>query len=135
MKKIRKRDFKVKKKLFVIITFPLMLIGCDTECSNDIIKTRISPDGKYKAIAYIRDCGATTDFSPQVSLILKKYKLKENNLGNIFVGDHSKFIDIYWKSKNTLVIVHNCEIEYIFKSEKSKFGINIEYEMKTKRKT
>lgn len=45
-----------------------ILAGCVNPCNNQIVQEAVSPDGRYAATAFIRDCGATTDFSPQVFL-------------------------------------------------------------------
>jgi len=110
----------------LLLIMGLGLIGCGNMCSNDIVKSIDSADGKYTAIAFIRNGGATTSFSPQVS-ILKSGKKLGNAAGNIFIGDHSKFIDISWKDNNTLIITHDCAEKDIFKQEKNKDNISIVY--------
>ena len=96
---------------------------------NDIKKVEVSPDGKYTAYAFIRDGGATTSFSPQVS-ILKKGKELKNESGNVFVGYHSDYIDIEWDDNNTLIIYHNVSSSDIIKQEYEKYSIEIVYNTK-----
>jgi hypothetical protein len=91
-----------------------------------IQKRLVSPDGSYVAETYIRDGGATTSYSPQVSL-RKSYTIRLDRRGNIFRGYHSRFIDIEWKDENTLVIYHDCEPENIFQQEEAYHDVNIEY--------
>ncbi|MFN7489809.1 MAG: hypothetical protein ACK5QK_08770 [Chryseotalea sp.] len=38
-------------------------------CVNQIVDIKISPDNNYQAVTFIRDCGATTGFSTQLSII------------------------------------------------------------------
>jgi len=45
-----------------------------------------SPDGNLQAVIFRRDCGATTDYSTQVSIISVNAKLP-NKSGNVFVVD------------------------------------------------
>ncbi|MDR3173170.1 MAG: DUF5412 family protein [Treponema sp.] len=45
---------------------------------NDIVDYKYSPDGKYIAISYIRDAGATTAFSVHTSIVKSWEKLKNN---------------------------------------------------------
>jgi hypothetical protein len=46
-----------------------MLTGCDRSfCSNETIDERISPDGKYTASYFERNCGATTPYIQVISL-------------------------------------------------------------------
>jgi hypothetical protein len=38
-------------------------------CANEVLSQTVSPDAKMKAVVFQRDCGATTGFSTQVSII------------------------------------------------------------------
>lgn len=77
-------------------------------CGNTTRRELASPDGKYTATSFIRDCGATTGFSPQVHLRQTGEKL--DSTGNVFIGNRSDEIEIYWLSSDHLVIVSDCEI-------------------------
>ncbi|HEX8235416.1 MAG TPA: hypothetical protein VF600_05625 [Abditibacteriaceae bacterium] len=65
-----------------------LLSGCNLPdpCSNSIISQVASPDGQQKAVVFDRDCGATTGFSTQVS-ILPVGDALPNDGGNLFVID------------------------------------------------
>jgi len=91
--------------------FVFLLAGCSPLCSNTIVSRVQSPDGKYEATAFIRDCGATTDFSPQVYIGLKGEKIGET--GNIFIGNHSDKIRIQWSSPIQLEIFSECDVMMI----------------------
>jgi hypothetical protein len=71
--------------LAVIATFS---IGCGL-CRNEEQLRVKSPDGIAEAIIFQRDCGATTDFSTQVSVLPSGASLNENG-GNVFVGGADK---------------------------------------------
>ena len=88
--------------LVVVILVSVWCSGCGSGCSNDVLNEAVSPDGKYIATAFIRSCGATTDFSPQVSLRPVGQKLA--GVGNVFVGNHSDKIHVVWQSSTQLVI-------------------------------
>jgi hypothetical protein len=94
--------------------YPLILIlflsGCDT-CSNEIVQEIASPDGKYIATAFIRNCGATTSNSPQVYLRFKDEKIGAT--GNVFIGNHSDKIKIKWISNDHLMIYSDCEVNLL----------------------
>lgn len=68
----------------------LMFYSCqwlgDTMCGNDIYNEYLSPNGKLKAVVFQRDCGATTWFSTQIS-ILPAHNVLGNEAGNIFIID------------------------------------------------
>jgi hypothetical protein len=48
---------------------PLLLTACLSPCENEVFSDVPSPSGKEHAIVFQRDCGATTDFSFQVSIL------------------------------------------------------------------
>jgi hypothetical protein len=90
-----------------LIGLLVILSGCGM-CANDIVQEIVSPDGKYVATAFIRNCGATTDYSPQV--YLRKTGKRLADKGNVFIGDHSDFIRIEWLSATELLVSSNCSI-------------------------
>ena len=123
--------YKIMFKKCLLLTFfmyILLLFGsCINICKNEIQKIEISPDEKYKAIAFIRSCGATTSFSPQVSLLSKNERFSDRNKGNIFIGNNSKDIDIYWENNSCLVILHNIPEEDIFLKNNNYENIYVKY--------
>jgi hypothetical protein len=107
-----------------LIVFVLTFESC--VAVNHIKETIPSLDGKYIVILFLRDAGATTDYSPQVSILKNGKKLK-NKGGNIFRGYHSKYLKAYWENNLTLVIYHNCMDEYIFEKVEVFQDITIKY--------
>src|SRR6266508_912458 len=73
-------------KAGVVLAACMSLHGCDELCRNDVTSDVISPSGKHHAVVFQRDCGATTGFSVQVS-VLPAGKRLENQGGNAFVAD------------------------------------------------
>ena len=55
-------------------------------CGNHVIADLPSPDGAFKAIVFQRDCGATTNFSTQVTLLKQGADLQDRK-GNVFIED------------------------------------------------
>ncbi|HEY7181405.1 MAG TPA: hypothetical protein VIC84_08295, partial [Blastocatellia bacterium] len=53
-------------------------------CGNEILRVHYSPTKKLKAVVFERDCGATTGFSAQISIIPANSDLP-NKAGNVFV--------------------------------------------------
>ena len=56
-------------------------------CGNEILSELPSPDRNLKAITFQRDCGATTGFSTQLS-VLKSSETLPNEPGNIVAADN-----------------------------------------------
>ncbi len=73
-------------------------------CGNSFEDRITSPNGKYQAVTFLRDCGATTAFTPQVSILPVGAKLPHQN-GNVFVGSYgATFTKAKWISDTHLVI-------------------------------
>lgn len=98
-------------------------------CSNEIVKELISPDNKTKVILFQRDCGATTDFSTQISIISAHEDLP-NDGGNIFVTEghpNENDIEITWLSPTKLAIRNILPKNEIHKKELKCNNIQIIY--------
>ena len=54
-------------------------------CGNDVVARVPSPDGRLEAVVFQRDCGATTDFSTQVSVVRAGGSLPDAG-GNLLVA-------------------------------------------------
>jgi hypothetical protein len=113
------------KRLIFVLLIIFFLTSCITE--NHVLTYVVSPDGKFVAVSFLRSAGATTDFSPQVS-ILKNNKKLSNKSGNIFIGNHSRYINISWRDDNTLIIEHDCTDNDIFKQVEEFQNLKIEYQ-------
>ncbi|WP_231272664.1 DUF5412 family protein [Clostridium botulinum] len=113
---------------FLLIYICFMLTSCGDICGNKIIKTINNYNNKYVVIGFIRDGGATTAFSPQVSILKKGEKFKDSTSGNVFIGNKSDYIDIEWKNETTLLIKYKCSEEDVMKKETKFKNINIEYQ-------
>lgn len=130
---------KMKKIILIIVIIFLLFISFflipkllgwlvfRIDCENIILKELNFPDSKYRVISFVRDCGATTDYSVHVSIIERKKNLP-NESGNIFIGNHSNFIDTFWEDRNTLVVIHKCEKKDIYKNERIFKGVAIKYQ-------
>lgn len=59
--------------------------SCSDTCSNTQISRADAPDGLHSAVMFQRDCGATTRFSTQVSVVTQGEQPSAS--GNIFRAD------------------------------------------------
>jgi hypothetical protein len=76
------RTFSFMKMLGLIAT-SLSLSACSAVCSEETVKVIRSPHGDHVARMFMRECGATTDFSTQVSIDPWLWQW----VGNAFVAD------------------------------------------------
>jgi len=106
------------------------------DCENEILTELPSPDGRLIAVVFERDCGATTDFSTQVSVLPKASRLPDQG-GNVFVADtnHGAVppgpgggpeVEVIWSDRATLMIRHRSEAR-VFKSERRVKGVTVVY--------
>lgn len=78
-------------------------------CQNDVIQEVYSPDRRHKAIVYERNCGATTGWSTQISVIDGADSLPRRS-GNVYKADGYPdwfAIRLSWEDNDSLVIEHN----------------------------
>lgn len=106
-------------------------------CKNEILAELPSPDGAYKAIVFQRDCGATTGFSTQVSILRSRHSLGDDT-GNVFVSDTNHGaapsgsgggpeVGIRWMSSSSLVISRH-RLARVFMAEPHVSDISVTYE-------
>ncbi len=86
-------------------------------CRNEILRILYSPAKRLKAVVFQRDCGATTGFSTQISIISADDDLP-NEGGNVFVADadHGRSpsglgggppVEVEWKGESSLNITYD----------------------------
>lgn len=80
-----------------------LLAGCGSACENAPSQTIASPSGALKAVVFSRNCGATTEFNTQVS-VLRTNETLSNDGGNTFISGASVPIVVRWSSDSALQI-------------------------------
>ncbi len=121
--------------LVAVVAIAVWLLIPDL-CGNSVLAESVSPNGKLKTVVFTRDCGATTDFSTQVSLVKAGDSLK-NDGGNLFIADrdHGKAptgqsggpaVSVRWISDDQLRVEHHA-LARVFKSEPLHKNVRIEY--------
>jgi hypothetical protein len=110
--------------------------GCSVMCANQVQKMVPSPDGKHKAVVFLRDCGATA-WSADVSIIDVGDELA-NRGGNVLVaggpwvvgsGDRGSIlrIAVSWESATRLAIKYDPRAD-VTKKETAHGGVSLVYE-------
>ena len=82
---------------FWLLAFP------DDLCANDDLRESVSQNGRLKAVRFRRDCGATTAFSTQVSILPTASNLP-NEAGNVFSVAGEPAIIVRWIDDKHLII-------------------------------
>lgn len=119
------------KPVFAIVILSLSMASCDFsltgDCANTIKSEAQSPDGRYVATVYVRDCGATTDSSSIISLRPRSSRFNDEE-GRVFVNKGEQPITLKWNNRVNLSIkCLGCSAETIFKHDKTWNDISISY--------
>jgi hypothetical protein len=119
------------KKLFygllIVVAIPGTVYTCmdmfwGDMCGNQIVEEVQSPNNKFKAVIFTRDCGATTGYSTQLSILEMTDQL-ENETGNTFilsdnVGDGLSFanggarIGVIWTGDSALTVYFDNRTDF-----------------------
>ena len=98
-------------------------------CGNEVFQKALAPSGNIKAVLFQRDCGATTGFSTQISLVSISDELP-NESGNVFIVEgHPKDrnTEITWLNPTELLVRHTAGLQ-VNKQETLLNGVTITYE-------
>lgn len=111
----------------------LLLTACDSGCANNVLASAMAPGGKHGVAMFERDCGATTGFSTQISILGADQGPTEG--GNVFVADHGStptawggpWAEIAWLAPDRLLIRYDSRAR-IFKQVARIDGVSVRYE-------
>jgi hypothetical protein len=121
----------------VVRVAPLALVRSWTEVVGDVP----SPDGKWDVLLMVRNAGATTDFSTQLSIVPTGERLSREiafcRPGNVFIADGNHgavtvdnrglmHVDVVWQSPNLLLITFPRSAR-VFKQEPRFQSVFINY--------
>jgi hypothetical protein len=122
--------FSAKKCLFAL-TSVLLLSACKASlfdsCDDQITSSINSIDRKFIATAFVRNCGATTDYTSIVSLRESGSSFDgDDDEGIVFVATGQHHLAIQWISSNEVrVICRECTPADIFKQKRLWKGIRV----------
>ena len=102
------------KTLGLVLPLALFLDACAGPlCSTETVKSLRSPTGDHQATMFMRECGATTDFTTQVSVDPWFWQV----FGNAFIADGynggtrgswgGPWADMEWAGPNDLVVTYD----------------------------
>ena len=105
-------------------------------CGNEQLSEVASPDRARRAVVFQRDCGATTPFSTQVSILPAGATLPDSS-GNVFVADteHGRAdagpgggprVSVRWIAGDTLELRYDPRAR-IFVQEAHVLGTNVRF--------
>ena len=119
-----------ERPLGLLLATALLLVGCSEAgyrdmCANQIEVATVSPSGLSKAVVFTRDCGATTGFSTQISILPSSRALPGEG-GNVLVIIDRVHLSVKWESDTSLE-VHGTLPPQVFKQESWVSGVKVSY--------
>jgi hypothetical protein len=108
----------------------MLLVGIRcSPCANEIEQSVVSASGEFKALAFQRDCGATTGFSTHVS-VLRASRTLPNDDGNAFIctptRTASRSVVLSWSAPHRLKISYSKGVQ-VFRKASNVGEVTIEY--------
>lgn len=97
------------------------------DCGVDVFDTRTSPDGRYKAVSFGVDCGATTGFNTQLSILPATAAFDRDAYPPQLILDGKWTLAILWKDDAGLVVTIPKTVR-IYKQEERAGEVFISYE-------
>jgi hypothetical protein len=116
-------------RLAALFVVPCLIVGCGIPaaiiCDDDTKAVVESPDRKYVAILYERNCGATTDYATTVDL---RSRLWRFNSEPIFVAKSRHTVTVQWtKGRELQIRCSDCKPDQIFKAAEGWKDVEIDY--------
>lgn len=128
----------------VLIVLGLPSCGVFDPCGNDVLARIRSPGGTHDAVVFQRDCGATTGFSTQLSLVRHGTSFREQpsfwsatDGGNVLVidADHGvapsgigggPTVDVEWQDDGHVTLTY-YPLARVFKAESVVAGVAVRH--------
>ena len=105
-------------------------------CGARIVRRLPSPDGRLEAVIYERDCGASTDFGTNLSVVRTGAQVG-SKAGNLFVADsdHGRApldsgnviqLSVHWIGSDSLVVRYDRRAR-VFQQQPGTNGVQVQY--------
>lgn len=117
--------------VLVLTATSAMIASCDVAgdllggCDNEVVRSAVSPSGSKTALAFVRNCGATTGYSTQVSVVGGR-KSEVTGSGNTLIVEGRPDLELKWISESE-VLISRPGPGRIFKQEEQVSGTAIKY--------
>lgn len=121
----------------VAVAALISLSACGDPCNHTVVTRTVAPDGRRSAVMFQRDCGATTGFSTQISIV--EPGAASSGAGNVFRADDDhgaasagtwggSWAEMQWLAPNHPLIRY-AERSRIFAQESEMPGVHISYQL------
>ena len=124
-------------KICLTLLALLACSGCSDGCQNTVASSSLSPNGALAAVLFQRDCGATTGFSTQISIL--RPDDKPTGGGNAFIADDDRgaarvgswegsWAEAKWLAPDHLLIRYAAKSRLFMRSDNVS-GVKITYQV------
>lgn len=126
-------------RLGIPVALMVALSGCSGGCANEVIRRVNAPDELHTAVLFQRDCGSTTSFSTQISVLDQNDQ--PTGGGNVFRADDNHgaakdgdwggpWADVKWLAADHLLIRYAARSR-LFAQGNNLSGVRITYQQVT----
>ena len=111
-------------KFLLFLGYVVLFASCD----NEIVQEAVSPDGRLRAVLFSRNCGATTGFQTQISIIESSDDLPDEPANTFITEGHPDYTraELKWLDAGTLVVVTSAP-DLAHKAERYVDGVTVDY--------
>jgi hypothetical protein len=123
-------------RALLLLVLALAAGACDDACTNEVVTRLVSPDGKREAVMFRRDCGTTSGYSTQISIVEvgqapagggNTFRADDNH-GAANVGDWGgSWAEMKWLASDRLLVRH-ADKSRIFEQTDGVAGVSVSYE-------
>jgi hypothetical protein len=132
-----------KSGAFIVVLLVLIIIIWSNlnsmitqRCENSVIRETRSPDSRFKAVIFERDCGTAAGSSTQASLLPVAEQLP-NRKGNLIMVEglaKPSDVQIIWKGTQNLSLSYRGNLK-IQKAKSEVLGVQILYQIADNRRS
>ena len=108
-----------------------VLSGClfEFECEDTVVSESSQPGGRHRAVVFVRDCGATTLWSTQVS-VLGQEELSDRHGGKVFAAEggtpEEPGVTVRWLTRGQLEVAYAPHLR-VFHQETTVKGVEVSF--------
>jgi len=125
----------MKGSLYITLLLVFLLLGVLAffynfnflgPCRVEVFKEASNPKGDLHAVVFVKNCGATSDYSTNVSILPATIAPTDTDVGNVYIAKGTPGqLSPSWKNDNTLRIEgHQAEV---YRQEREFGGIAVSY--------
>ena len=118
----------IVNKLLLFMYLLIFFISCSQDSHIDV-KQVLEVDN-FKIIVFVKNVGATADYSMNISIIERNKSITNRDKGNIFIAKGMRNISLKLEGNN-IVVIHSYSDKDVFYKIDSCCGYNVIYKVQS----